>query len=272
MNEQARTEDVISDHLRILQHVRGYRFGLDALLLATDLPCAFERVCELGAAQGPVILSIASRFPTVQALAIELQPSLIALLQENIALNQFDPSRVQALEADVSAPKHVIPSHWAELVVCNPPYFPPSQRDPSKLQERAIARHETKATLQDFARCAQYVLKPKGWLKLLLPPWRLTDLILAIAPLDLGLVSMRAIHPEPQQPAYLLELVLRRSAKAELELRAPLFVRERDGYYSDEVARRVAGAALADEPPEALIAQIKQRSLSSHLRQPPIQP
>lgn len=260
------TQDVISDQLRILQHARGYRFGLDALLLATDLPCTFKRVCELGAAQGPVILSILSRHPKAQGLAIELQPSLIALLEQNIALNALDPERVRVLEADVSAPKGVIPPHWADLVVFNPPYFPPNKRDPSELEERAIARHELRATLGDFVRCAQYVLKPRGWLKLIIPPWRLLDLLSASTTLDLAPVSMRMVHASPSQDAYLIEVIMRRSARADLRIDSPLFVRGEDDYYTHEVATRVAGAALASTPPNAQIEQVRLRSLSSHRR------
>lgn len=260
------TEDVISDQLRILQRVQGYRFGLDALLLATELPCAFGRVCELGAAQGPVILSILSRYPKAQGLAVELQPSLLELLRRNIALNALEPERVSVLEADVSAPKGVIPPHWADLVVFNPPYFPPSKRDPSELEERAIARHELRATLGDFMRCAQYVLKPRGWLKLIIPPWRLLDLLSATTPLDLAPVSMRMVHASPLQDAYLIEVIMRRSARADLRVESPLFVRGEDHYYTQEVAARLAGAALSQAPSAEQIERVRLRSLSSHLK------
>lgn len=61
------TIDVISDRLKIRQSRKGYRFGLDALLLSTDLPELGEDapvVYELGAGQGAVSLSIASREPS----------------------------------------------------------------------------------------------------------------------------------------------------------------------------------------------------------------
>ena len=262
--ERLTTQDMISDHVRVLQHARGYRFGLDALLLATDLPCSPARVCELGAAHGPVALCIAARLPQAEVLAVELQPSLLSLLERNIALNEPSSARVRALGADVRQ-RQQLPPHWASLVVCNPPYFPTTKRDPCDDLERAIARHELRATLADFVRAAQYVLQPRGWLKLILPPWRLSDLFDALQGLDLAPLSVRSIHAAPEQDAYLLEIVLRRSARADLRLRSPLLVRDHEGYYTPEVARRVAGAALA-APDDALIARTRERSLASHLR------
>lgn len=84
--------------LTIFQHQHGYRFGLDALLLATDLQrfglggaarAAGSRplVVELGAAQGVVSLCIARQFPHVDVLALERQAGLSQLLKRNIQVN-----------------------------------------------------------------------------------------------------------------------------------------------------------------------------------------
>ena len=121
------THDVISDTLTIAQHRPGYRFGLDALLLATDLPALDPgaAVWELGAAQGAVILSVASRRPDVRAVAVERHEGLLDLLAQNVARNDLS-ARVTILGADLRTLKPSPHAHAADLVLCNPPYFKPS--------------------------------------------------------------------------------------------------------------------------------------------------
>lgn len=261
----AHTVDVISDHLKIRQSRKGYRFGLDALLLATDLP-DFDAglgaddtpvVYELGAGQGAVSLSIAARHPDWRVVAIERQEALFGHLRENIAANALD--NAEAVELDLQNHREALSPHCADLVLFNPPYFPQGARRASANAERAGAHIELHGGIDAFIAAACYVLKHRGWLKLILPPFRLLDLIAVLPKYDIKPVSMRYFHPDPEQGAYLFEFVLRRGGAPDLEILPPLFIRGEDGYYTDEVAARLAGAALAT-PPESLVARIKQQS------------
>ncbi|MFB6350391.1 MAG: methyltransferase, partial [Bradymonadaceae bacterium] len=95
------TRDTIAEGaLTIYQREDGYRFGLDAVLLATDLPGFDEtgRIVELGAAQGIVALSLASQHPEADVLAVERQDSLFELLEQNIRENDL-ADRVEARHA-----------------------------------------------------------------------------------------------------------------------------------------------------------------------------
>ncbi len=254
------TVDVISDHLKIRQSRKGYRFGLDALLLSTELPeLAVENpvVYELGAGQGAVSLSIASREPGWQVVAIERQPSLFGHLCENIATNNL--SNVEAVQLDLREHRDVFDPHVADLVLFNPPYFPEGARRPSANAERAGAHIELHGGIPEFMAAACYVLKHRGWLKLILPPFRLPELMAAIPGFDIKLVSLRFFHADPTQDAYLFECVMRRGGALDMKIATPLFIRGEDGCYTDEVAERLAGAAVK-EPSESLVSRIKTQS------------
>lgn len=258
------TRDVISDRLSIAQHRKGFRFGLDALLLATDLPEVTDgaTVYELGAGQGAVSLSISARRPGLRVVACERQDGLFGLLESNIAENARILGRVDAVKIDLQRFREELEPHSAALVVCNPPYYPLGKRNPSSNEERAAAHHELYGGLDMFVSAAAYVLEHRGWFKVIIPPWRLQDLVTAVTRVDLKVLSMRFFHADPTQDAYLVEVVCRRGGGPDLAVRAPLFVRGEDGFYTDEVARRVAGAALAD-PGEDWIARVRERSLAS---------
>lgn len=238
------TRDTIAEGaLAIHQHEDGYRFGLDAVLLATDLP-DFDpsgRIVELGAAQGVVALCIATRYPNAEVVAVERQDSLFALLETNIRENDL-ADRVEARHADLRDYRELFEPHSAELVVCNPPYFRAGERRTSESAERAAARHELEGTLADFVEAAQYVLDQQGALKVILPPLRLGDLYAAVDETDLSFEWMRFFHSREGDDAYLVECALRRGGAPDVRIRSPLFVYD-GSEYGDEVRARIDGAA-----------------------------
>lgn len=251
LDEEAFTEDVLSDTLTIRQHTRGYRFGLDAVLLATDLPAFAPTagpIIELGAAHGPVALSVASRLDGAHVIAVEVQASLFHLLQHNAAHHDFGTSRVECIHGDVRDTQALGVGAPASLVLFNPPYFPLHARRLSPVRERAVARSEVEGTFEDFLRAAQALLTPKGWCKFVLPPWRMTSMWRAIAATDFGCESLRMIHAKPDKDAYLMEVVVRRASSAETVARAPLYIQGADGYDSEEVTARLHAVA---RPPHA---------------------
>jgi tRNA1Val (adenine37-N6)-methyltransferase len=242
-----RTTDAISDHLTIYQTRGGYRFGQDALLLATDLPAGLSEsplIVDLGAAMGPVALSVASRLPAARVIAVERQASMLALLRANIEVNGLG-QRVEALEADVREARAQLPAHVAELVLCNPPYFVAGSHLASQHGERAAARHELHGVLEDFVAAAFHLLRPGGWLKLVAPPIRLPAVMAAPRVRgDLQLVSMRCLHDRSDRPAYLVEYLMRRGGAHALEIRPPLIIHEAEGRYTEEAHARIQGAAV----------------------------
>lgn len=251
-SQETTTTDMISDGgLEIVQHSRGYRFGLDSLLLATDLPevPAGSTVVDLGAAQGAVGLCVAARHSEWRILCVERQPQLAALLRENIERNELG-GRVEAIEADLRAFRAQLDAHCANLVVCNPPYYREGQRRPSENSERASAHHELHGTLADFVRAATYVLDQRGWLKVIIPPIRLSDLFVALDETDLSLHSMRFFHSNAADDAYLVEAVARRGGSPDVRVRPPLYIYRDADDYSDEVQSRIERAArpLTDTP------------------------
>lgn len=245
------TRDVISDGALVIQQSEsGYRFGLDAVLLATDLPEIPRggRVVDLGAGTGAVGLMVAKRRPDITLQSVEVQPSLHQLLQLNVATNGLQ-DRVTALKADVRQHQLLLSAHSADLVLMNPPYYRIGQGKVSPNRERAAAHQELHGGLRDFIVSAQYVLQPRGSLKLVLPPSRLADLMYEIGKTDFGARSVRFVHAKPGRDAYLMEWVFRRGSSFQLSVLPPLVLNSEDhDGFTTEVRERFAGAALEEKP------------------------
>ncbi len=234
------SKDALFDgELIIWQHLDGYRFGLDALLLATDLVDPGQNPCivELGAGQGAVALTIAHTHPDWQVIALERQPSLLKLLRRNIEVNQL--TNVEVIAGDLRDHRDLLDPHSADLVLCNPPYFRPGDRRPSPKVERAAGRHELHGTLADFIAASAYVLDQRGWMQMLTPPLRLPDALAGAEPTDLSLQSLRFYHANASKNAYLVDYRFRRGGAPDMAIRPPLYIYREQGVYTDEVARRI---------------------------------
>ncbi len=234
------TADALFDgELTIWQHADGYRFGLDALLLASDLVDLPDNatVVELGAGQGAVALSVAHTHPDWHIVALERQTSLLKLLRRNVEVNQLD--NVQVIAGDLRDHRYLLEPHSADLVLCNPPYFRPGDRRPSPKKERAAGRHELHGTLADFIAASAYVLKQRGSMQMMTPPLRLPDVLDGLQPTDLRLQSLRFYHANATKDAYLIDYRCRRGGAPDMAVRPPLYIYQDQGIYTDEVARRI---------------------------------
>ncbi|WP_158542559.1 tRNA1(Val) (adenine(37)-N6)-methyltransferase [Lujinxingia litoralis] len=238
-DQELSRDAIFGGALHLWQATSGYRFGLDALLLATDLPelAPGATVVELGAAQGPVSLTVAWQRPDVRVVAVERQPDLARLLRRNVAENGLE--NVVVIEGDLRQRKALFTPQSAALVLANPPYYPQGSRRPSENAQKAQAHHELHGTLGDFVRAAAYLLQPRGWLQLIAPPVRHLDVVAAAGETDLRLAQMRHYHDRADRPAYLSEYRFRRPSAPDLKIRPPLMIRDAEGHYSPEVRRRL---------------------------------
>lgn len=234
------TRDALFDGaLMLWQRKKGYRFGIDSVLLATDLPelARDATVLELGAGQGAVALTMAYQNPEMKVVALERQPGLASLLRRNIAENGL--TNVEVIEGDLREHRSLLPARLADLVIFNPPFFPKGQRRPSRDEERAAARHELFGGLDDFLTAAFYALKPRGWIQMISPPLRMPQALSEAKKRRLNLESLRFYHTSPEEEAYLTQFRWRQGGAPDLKILPPLFIYRSEGIYTPEVARRL---------------------------------
>lgn len=209
--------------VRILQRRDGYRFTLDAVLLA-DFAFAGgapRRVVDLGAGSGVIGLSIATRTPLDALSLVEIQPGLASLARRNARLNGVDVAQV--VEADLRRLPDALACEDRDLVLSNPPWFELGRYRLNPHSEKAIARHEIECTLADVALAARRSMSPDGRVAVVLPVHRLSDAFTAFASAELLPSRIRFVHPHSEEPAntFLLEAV---RAKRELVVEPPLIV------------------------------------------------
>lgn len=221
--------------LWLLQKKQGYRFSLDAVLLAglaTIRPG--ECVLDLGTGCGILLLLLACRFPDCTLTGVEIQPDLARLAEKNVRLNAL-ADRVQIITADMRSVAEHFPSGAFAVVVSNPPFRPLAAGRLNLAVEKAVARHELSGSLHTVAQAASFVLPPGGRLFLIYPAWRLVSLCSTLRTTGLEPKSLRLIHSRTGEPACLVWVEARKHSGEELRVWPPLIIYDDQGHYTPEV-------------------------------------
>jgi len=222
--------------LRIVQPRRGYRYSLDALILAFFVePKAGASILELGAGCGVVSLLLARRCPSCRITAVEIQERLHRLQVKNLALNHLD-DRIKPVRGDIRRIESLLPPDAADIVCSNPPFRKARSGRISPDREKAVARHEIDLTLPELVRAAAYGLKKEGRFALIYLPERLADLIQALRRHGLEPKRMRMVHSFPQSPPVLFLMEAVKGGRPGMTHEAPFMIyRNEEKDYSEEM-------------------------------------
>ncbi len=126
--------------LKLEQPAKGYRYSIDAFLLAF-FASRFqgEHVVEFGCGSGVISLLMAALSPSFKTFELfEIQPELCRYANRNVTGNRMPNREFTVRCEDV---RYAIVSVKADIVVCNPPFRNPESGRISANFQRAIARN-----------------------------------------------------------------------------------------------------------------------------------
>ncbi len=233
------TLDSISS-IKLYQHKEGYRFSLDAVLLANfvKLPLSSKLVADLGAGTGVIGLLVARRYSRTRVKLIELQQGLYELCKRNISLNNLE-NRVEAIRADIiEIDEGKYPSLQAgsmDAIITNPPFRKLGTGKTSPYDERAVARHEIMLSLDRLLDTSSYLLKNRGRFFIIYNPIRLSELVSKMLSRALQPKRMRFVHPNTEKEASMVMIEAVKGGGIELKVERPLFVYNEERDYTEEI-------------------------------------
>lgn len=213
-------DEFLDGRLRLIQSGKGYRFSIDAVLLsqfATIKPG--DVVVDLGAGCGIISLILLLEKPVGYVIALEIQKHLVDQAVRNAALNGV-MDRMGVLLGDLR--QVPLGKATADVVVCNPPYRRPGSGRVNPDFERAIARHEIMASLNDILSAASSVLKPKGRVAVIYPAGRLVDLIVRMRAFDFEPKRIQVVYPSMEEESKLVLVEGVRGGKGGVKVLPPL--------------------------------------------------
>ncbi len=190
-----------------------HRFGEDALLLADfAAPRTGERVCDLGTGCGAIALRLCTNFAPAAVHGVDIDPAAVVLATRSAQAFGGTPTPTFAV-GDWSDPASLGRAGVYDLVVCNPPYFPPASGGVSADAARRRARHEQADTLTAVCTAAARLLRYGGRLCLCHRPERLAAVLAALTAAGLEPKRLCPVRHAADAPPWLLLIEAKRGGK-----------------------------------------------------------
>ncbi|TSA34533.1 MAG: methyltransferase domain-containing protein [Porphyromonadaceae bacterium] len=159
-------------HFLIRQDQSAMKVGTDGVLLGTWADCSNCRaVLDIGTGTGLIALMVAQRNPQALITALEIDPAATKQAKENIQASSWS-NRIDVVQADFRTWKPASDQKF-DLIVCNPPFFTRSLKNPDF--QKATARHDDELPLAGLIPKSAGFLKPEGKLALILPVSRIQE-------------------------------------------------------------------------------------------------
>ena len=208
--------------VQIWQPRRGYRAGIDPVLLAASVPAvAGQSVLELGCGVGVAALCLSARVPGLRLYGVEIQPEYAELALRNAVEND---AALAVTQADLRALPDALRMQSFDHVIMNPPYFDRDTGTGSDDPGRNMALGGDTA-LADWLDVAARRLGPKGALTLIQRTDRLPEVLAALQG-RLGSVAVLPLVPRVGAAAELFILQARKSGRAPFRFCAQLVLHE----------------------------------------------
>jgi len=228
-------DTLFGGRLHILQRKNGYRFSMDAVLLANfATPVAGDRVIDLGTGCGVVALVLALNPAPACIIGLEIQSDLASLAQKNVRLNGLE-ERIRIRMGDLKSVTQWYAPESFDLAVINPPFGIPGSGRMNPTAEKAVARHEILGSLKDFLRSAAFLVRFSGKLTIIYRAQRLAYLFQSLQAVGFTPKRLRMVHGRMETPAKMVLVTATKGGGEELRVEPPLILFNRDGSYSEEL-------------------------------------
>ena len=235
LREDEKLDELFNGRLKIIQKKEGYRFSVDALLLAhfsSHLPA--HSIIDLGTGSGIIPLVLAGKKAAPAIVGVEVQEEMADMARRTISLNDLT-GRVTILREDMRNIRDSFPPASFDLVVSNPPYYPVSTGRINPTGQKAIARHEIMLSLEDLVAGAHYLVKPTGCAVIIFPAKRLSELLSALTRAAMKPRLLRIIYSQEKGEGKLVIVEACKGGNPELVITQPFFIYDQGGGYSEEM-------------------------------------
>ena len=214
-------DEFMDGRLKLIQSKTGYRFSIDAILLSQFVTIKRgDRIVDLGTGCGIIPLILLLTRPVGYTMGLEIQEDLANQAARNTLLNGCE-NRMGVILGDIKHPPFAPSS--ADVVTCNPPYRPKNSGRINPDLQRAIARHEMLASLDDILNAASRILRPKGRLAMIYSAVRLVEVLVRMRGFNLEPKRIRIVYPGMESEAKLALVEASLGGRKGLKVLPPLF-------------------------------------------------
>lgn len=204
----------------LLEPRRGYRFRPENLALAALLESVTaERIIDLGTGSGSLLFIAKYFLGPASAVGVEVQSEQVDRLKRSICAHRLE--NVDVLEGDLrddEAKSRVMTllGARADLILMNPPYFPPGWGRVSQERSTQHSTHAEHGDVRDFVAAACELGTSDGTLMAVFDSDRLAHLLAAAGHHGFALTRLVWLpdrRPDKSHQPFRVWVVLRRESK-----------------------------------------------------------
>lgn len=227
--------DDLQNGLFIIQKKDGFKFGVDAVLLADFAKTAKSvNTLDLCTGTGIVPLLLTEKTDTLNIFGLEIQKDIAEMAARSIEYNNLD-DRVHITEGDLKNAADIYGKGRFDKITCNPPYMKCGAGLQNDADTKSVSRHEILCTLDDVLRVSRELLISKGRFFMVHRASRLADILCTMRKYGIEPKRLRLIHPSPEKAPNLVLVEGMKDGGEELKILPSLYVYGSDGNYSDEI-------------------------------------
>lgn len=242
-------DDFLGGRISVLQPEKGFRAGIDSVLLAAAVPARpGEAVFEAGTGTGVAALCLAARVPDVTVTGVELAQRHVLIAERNAARNAMQ-ARLRLLHGDIRdftrrdrVYDGIAPESFGQAFA-NPPFFEEGRHQPSPNPLKAAAHGLAPGDLELWVKAMHLMLASRGTLTLIHLPESLPVLLAAMEN-RFGAIVAAPIFARPGVTANRVILQAVKGSRAPLRLHPGLVLMDSANVYSP-----AAEAILRDAAP-----------------------
>lgn len=222
--------DFLGGQLAIEQPLKGYRAGIDPVILAASVEArAGQSVLDLGAGVGTALLTLMRRVQGINGMGVEIQVPLTQISKRNAKRNGISAA---FFVADIEALPDEIRHTSFDHVLVNPPFFDRSRSVKAHDEGKETGRGQDKA-LCIWVDVALRRLRPKGYAHFILKPPQIPEILGHVETRRVA-VKLWPIVARSGQAANLALVQLRKDSAAPFELLSPLIVHHGPAHICDK--------------------------------------
>ncbi len=226
-------DDLQYDGLKIIQAADGFRFGMDAVLLANLAPLSgVKRALDLCCGNGIIPILLAGKRKVKSVCGIDINAAEVERAGRSLGLNGL--AGVDVINGDIKEIERYFGYETFDLVTANPPYLKVNTGAVSPNTMKSAARHEIYCTLKDVLAAAFKVLRYGGGLFMVHRTERLAEVLYECKSLRLEPKRLYMIYPKEDRRPDLFLVYCVKCGNPDMIVGKPLIIYNADGSYTDD--------------------------------------
>lgn len=236
IREDETLDDLQLNNIFVIQKKSGFRFGMDAVLLANFATIKKnDNILDLCSGTGIIPFIIAGKRKFNKIVGIEIQEQMVDMAKRTSIYNKLD-EKIKFIVGDLKDIDLLKKLGKFDVITVNPPYKLKNSGIINENSKESIARHEILCDIDDVIKAANILLKDRGRFFMVHRPERIVDILTTMRKYKIEPKLIKMIQPNEEKSPNLLLIEGHKNGGQFLKWEKTLYVYDKLGNYTKELA------------------------------------